>query len=220
MTAVIVDLDDTLYPQAQFLAGAFDAVARAAASAGLDGARVRDDLDRAVTAGSDTGRVITDALGPGVPEPMLTTCVAAFRAHRPDRLEPYPGVRAALARLGRWYRIGILTDGNPPQQRAKLAALRLGADLTVLCSDELGRSFRKPHPLPFRTLVARLGTDRATVIGDRPDKDIAGSVALGWPCVRVRTGEWADVPTPPGVMEADDFAAAVELVLDGRAGTG
>ena len=48
--AVVVDLDDTLYPQAAYLAGAAAAVAAAASAAGLDGPAVHASLSAQLAA--------------------------------------------------------------------------------------------------------------------------------------------------------------------------
>ncbi len=101
---VVVDLDDTLYPQAEYLASAATAVGAAAQRAGLDGTAVTAALRRELAAGSDTGGTIDRALlAAGVPAADLPghvpALVAAFTAHAPSRLTPYPGVEEALRGL-------------------------------------------------------------------------------------------------------------------------
>ncbi|MEA2534445.1 MAG: putative hydrolase of the superfamily [Actinomycetota bacterium] len=196
--AVLFDLDDTLYDQRAWLAGAWQAVAVAAAAFGVAPAELAAALAEIAAEGSDRGRIIDRALerlgSAGVPvEPL----VQAFRSHAPQRLPPYPGVPAALARLRVRCPIGLVTDGDPGIQRAKLRALGLcdAFDVVVL-SDELGRQYRKPHPAPFQAALAGLGVDprEALFVGDRPDKDVAGAAAAGMACIRVLTGEYAGVP--------------------------
>ena len=82
-------------------------------------------------------------------------------------------------------------------------------------SDGWGREFRKPHPRPFRTALALLGVDaaEAVMIGDRPDKDVAGATGAGLRAVRVGTGEYAERPDHPDTwFRTDTFAAAVDLL--------
>jgi len=62
--AVLFDLDDTLYPQAAWLEGAWNAVA-AAAPAGVDRAELRLALLRIASEGTDRGRIINRALESG-----------------------------------------------------------------------------------------------------------------------------------------------------------
>jgi putative hydrolase of the HAD superfamily len=221
--AVVVDLDDTLYPQAAYLAGAAADVGAAAAAAGLDGDRVHAALLRELAAGSDRGGTIDRALlAAGIPAgevaALVSPLVAAFTAHAPASLPPYPGAAEALARLGEVVPVGCLTDGNPAIQAAKLAATGLAPLLTaVLVTDSLGgRAARKPASDGLRVLAARLGVpaDRVLVVGDRPGKDVAVAAAVGARAVRVRQGEYASAPDePPAWAVTADFPAAAALAL-------
>lgn len=224
--AVLLDLDDTCFDQREFLAGAFGAVARRVGELGVDEVRFRDALVTIAAAGSDRGRIIDQALetlGARVPAGPL---VDVFRAYRPSRLSPYPGVSESLAQMRRFASVGLVTNGDPAGQRAKLAALNLDdAFDAVVFSDELGRSFRKPHPAPFREALRLLGADpdRSFFIGDHPDRDIAGAQQVGMRAIRVRTGEYAgrpDAVTPwrsaPDAASALRFLCGAVCELDER----
>ncbi|MFB7945561.1 HAD family hydrolase [Kitasatospora phosalacinea] len=217
---VLLDLDDTLYPQAAFLAAAWDAVA-AAAPAELR-APLRAALDEVCAQGSDRGRTVDRALEQlGITEGELAgELVGVFRAFRPVLLDPHPGVVERLVRLAEAVPLVVLTDGNPPQQRAKLAATGLAPLLPhVVCTDELpgGRAARKPAPDGFRRALELLGRAPGEVlmVGDRPDKDVAGAARLGIPVIRVRQGEYREQPDR-GVEFASlaTAAEALDLVLE------
>ena len=205
--AVTVDLDDTLFPQQEWLAGAWVAVARRGAGLGLPEAALLAALLEVAAAGSDRGGIVDGALDRvGGSRAHVPELVAAFAAHAPARLEPYPGAAQALRELAARLPVVCVTDGNPRVQQAKLDALGLRDVLhAVVVSDELeadglrGRALRKPHPAPFRRALDLLGLDAAEVahVGDRPAKDVAGAAAVGMRCVRVRTGEYAAVPDEP-----------------------
>lgn len=220
---VVVDLDDTLYPQAEYLAGAAAAVGAAATAAGLDGARVHAALLRELAAGSDAGGTIdrallaSDVAAAELPR-LVPPLVEAFTCHQPVLLPTYPGVRAALAELGAAAPLACLTDGNPVIQQAKLAATGLGSLLpVVLVTDTLGgRAARKPHPVGLLALAGRLGVpaERLLVIGDRPGKDVAVAAAVGGRAVRIRQGEYASAPDDPRAEAVvDSFPAAVTVAL-------
>ena len=217
VAAVLFDLDDTLFAQADWLAGAWEAVVAAATPLGVAPAPFAAALTRIAAGGSDRGRIIDralDAVGAG--EVPVASLVAAFRAYRAPRLSPFPGVARALARLRRRVPIGLVTDGDPSIQRGKLTSLRLvGSFDVVVYSDQLGREHRKPDPLPFHVAASRLGAPVAStvVVGDRPAKDVAGALAAGMRPVRVRTGEYAGWPDdPPAWRTVDEVGAAIDLV--------
>jgi len=224
---VVVDLDDTLFPQSAYLAGAAGAVATAAAARGLDGAAVHAALRAELAAGSDRGGTIDRALlAAGVPEPDLPAhvpaLVDAFTQFRPAQLDPYPGVRAALHALAAAGPVACLTDGNPVIQQAKLAATGLDGVLPhVVVTDALGgRRLRKPHPAGLLAAAGLMGmpADRVLVIGDRPAKDVAVTLAVGARAIRVRQGEHAGAPDEPraeAVVDTFPEAAAHALALLG-----
>ncbi|WP_436530924.1 HAD family hydrolase [Actinoplanes sp. HUAS TT8] len=220
--AVVLDLDDTLYPQASYLYGAARAVGRAGVTVGLDPIRLGRAVRRELVAGSDRGGTIDRALTTyGVPADraaeVIPTLVAAFTAYRPRRLPCYLGAEEALAELRSRYPLACLTDGNPTIQRAKLAATGLSdAFTTVVITDELGgRAHRKPHPSGLQQAADTLGVDPSdlVMIGDRPGKDVAVATALGARSIRVRTGEYAHTPDEPAAtaVVADLLAAAALL---------
>ncbi len=221
---VVVDLDDTLYPQAEYLAGAALAVGTAATAAGLDGDRVHAALVHELAAGSDAGGTVDRALlAAGVPAgdlpALVPALVAAFTRHEPAALPTYPGVPEGLAALAAAAPLACLTDGNPVIQAAKLAATGLSPLLPVaLVTDTLGgRAARKPSPVGLLALADTLGVpaDRLLVIGDRPGKDVAVAAAVGARAIRIRQGEYASAPDEPRAEAVvDSFPAAVALALD------
>ncbi|MEO7981643.1 MAG: HAD family hydrolase [Sporichthyaceae bacterium] len=226
VTGVTVDLDDTLYPQSEWLEGAWSAVAVAAGRAGLDPSAVHAALLRTCAEGSDRGGVVDRALAAvGLADEraaeLVPGLVRAFAAHRPAVLTPYPGVLEALGRLAAVLPVVVVTDGMPPVQHAKVEALGVRHLLAaVVVSDELGgRHLRKPDPAPFRRALEVLGQPPAGVVhvGDRPEKDVRGAAAVGMRSIRVATGEYAGAD--PGRHRAwrtvPCFAEAVELCLAG-----
>jgi len=224
--AVTVDLDDTLYPQASFLAAAWERLGAVAAEHGLPAADVQAALAEVAAEGSDRGTIIDRAmlLVGVVPERLrlvVPPLVEAFTTFQPRHLDLYPGVLPALLRLRSRVPLACITDGTPAVQRAKLIALGLTDTFDVIViSDALGgRHLRKPHPAPFRAAMARLGcgVEGTVHVGDRPSKDVDGTRRVGMRCVRVLTGEYAGEPHEPASgaepwLTVADFAAAVDAI--------
>jgi putative hydrolase of the HAD superfamily len=222
---VVVDLNDTLYPQSSYLDGAAWAVGRAAGTAGLDGPAIERALRAELAAGSDRGGTIDRALAgagvsPAVAEQVLPMLVAAFTSYRPATLPTYDGVPEALAALRRRYPLALLTDGDPGIQRGKLAATGLaGAFDTVIVTDAYGgRAVRKPHPRGLHRVASLLHVraSELVVVGDRPTKDVAVAAAVGARAIRVRSGEFAHLDDVPGTtVTVPDFVTAAAVLLSG-----
>ena len=218
LLAVTVDLDDTLFPQSAWLAGAWAAVAAAAVPYGVPD--LLPSLLSVAAEGSDKGAIIDRALAlldvDG--SDFVFALVAAFSTWAPASLDLYPGARDALVRLrSSGVTLAVITDGNPVIQRSKLRALELFELVDhIVISDEIGgRATRKPSPVPFERALAlcRCSADEAVHIGDRPAKDVAGAAAVGMRAVRVRTGEYSAAPDDPAPWQsAGSFADAVHLL--------
>lgn len=219
--AVLLDLDDTLYAQDEWLSGAWREVAKAAAGLSVDPAALESALVAVCAEGSGRGRIIDRALARiGASGAPVAPLLDAFRSYAPRSLTLYAGAREALSSLRRELPIGLVTDGDVGIQRAKLRALGLSEafDVVVL-SDAIGRQWRKPHPAPFDAALATLdvAAEDAVYIGDRPDTDVAGAAAAGMRAIRVLTGEYAsraDDPVP--WRNAADVVEAIELVRSVR----
>jgi len=201
--AVLFDLDDTLYAQDEWLSGAWDSVAEAAAIFGVDTSRLRRALAAIASEGTDRGRIIDRALEAIDAKSVdVALLVDTFRSFESPPLVPFFGVRYGLASLAELVPIALVTDGDPRIQRSKLRALVLEDSFSVIVfSDELGREFRKPQPAPLLEAARRLGVPAAecVYVGDRPDKDTAAAHAAGMRAVRVRSGEYTwqpDIPAP------------------------
>jgi putative hydrolase of the HAD superfamily len=217
LRAVLFDLDDTLFEQATWLSGAWDAVV-AAAGPRVEARALRCALRDICASGSDRGAIIDRALARvGHDDVAVAPLLARFRAHAPARLAPYPGVVDALEGLRAQVDIGLVTDGDPTIQRNKLRALGLESHFDIVVfSDEMGRRHRKPSPVPLLAALVGLGVDPrdAVYVGDRPDKDVAAAAATGMRAIRVRTGEYADRPDDPQPWAtAPDAVAAVTGLL-------
>ncbi|MGM1062339.1 HAD family hydrolase [Saccharothrix sp. Mg75] len=190
---VLLDLDDTLVD----LAGAF------AAWAG-EFAAEHDLADDAVPwlRARASGR--KDALFAeardrfGLAEPAHVLW-ARYRARVPELVVPRPGVPDALAALrASGWRVGVVTNGEPDNQGAKLRRTGLAAHLDGWCaSGEAG--VRKPDPAIFHLAARRCGGGSGWVVGDSPELDVAGGRAAGFRTWWVSHGR----PWPPGAVPPD-----------------
>jgi len=121
---------------------------------------------------------------------------------------PDPEVVALVQRLGRRYRLAVVTNGSISRQREKLQRAGLEPLLPrVFISEALG--LEKPDPRLFRAVLEQLElvAAEALFVGDDPLRDIAGAHAVGLPTCWIAHGR----RFPPGVAPPD---VAVQSVLE------
>jgi putative hydrolase of the HAD superfamily len=210
---LVFDLDDTLYPERDYVLSGFAAVGswleREHAITGftpkateLFGAGRRGHIfDEALL-----------ALGAAVP---VTRLLDVYRQHEPElRLDS-----AAMAIL-EWarplFRLGVVTDGYLDVQRGKAEALGLRRWTDhIVFSDQWGREAWKPSRRPFEEMMRQLpGTPAGFVyIGDNPRKDFIAPRALGWHSVRLRRpgGEYAGYEPGKEEMAEREVTSLAEL---------
>jgi putative hydrolase of the HAD superfamily len=186
--ALVFDLDDTLYPEREFVLGGMTAAGRwLQRERGIRGfAAVARSLFRDGVRGTifdeTLRRLCLDDASVLVPQ-----LVAVYRAHRP-KLTMHPDARWAIGRFRRRFKLGLITDGYARTQRNKVASLGLEADFDALVfTDDLGREHWKPSPRPFRQMMHALGCagPDCIYVGDNPAKDFLAPNRLGWLTVQI-----------------------------------
>lgn len=170
---VVLDLDDTLYPERSFHDSGFRWIAR---QVGLDPSRPEvAEASRQLRSG---GRPL-DGLqrATGIPSDTL---LAWHRCHSPD-IHLYDDARDFLSRLSTaGVPTVLLTDGRSVTQRLKIEALGIADSFqAILISEETGHD--KYDEQSFALAAHRLGNPSQIVsFGDNPEKDLAIPTNLGW----------------------------------------
>lgn len=179
---LIFDLDDTLYPHEQFVAGGFAAVAaHVEARFGVAAADVRETLQFARQTGAHGRELQALCSAYGLPMTIVPELVEVFRSHQP-RLTLADGAEAMLRRVraGGWH-TAILTNGLPRVQAAKVHALGLDTLVDHVVFAEEHAPGGKPAAAPFLEALRRLGLPscRCVFVGDDTFCDIAGARSVG-----------------------------------------
>lgn len=219
---IVLDVDDTVYLERDYVASGFAAVGAWAEDAlGVVGVGER------AWALFESGRratTLTDALaelGVEVSADLRRSVIALYREHDPviRMLEDARDlVRAAQSEQ---VALAVLTDGPVTSQSRKVRALGLQeVAAPLVLTAELGKG--KPDPAGFRLIERHYDLPGSSFVylGDNPVKDFQGPQELGWQTLRVRRpgSLHHTVSTPAGVPEVVDLVAAAEAVLrDGGA---
>lgn len=167
---ILFDLDDTLYPETDYVHSAYRAIA----------ARWGVELLPLMLAAPTTAGAF-DLVTATRPDVTIAEVITLYRNHRPDIRLPWQSLYTlALLRNAR-NRIGIITDGRSVTQRNKIEALGLNWFVNpehIIISEEIGGD--KTTSIPFETIAARVPDEKLTYVGDNPAKDFACPASMGW----------------------------------------
>ena len=226
--AVVLDLDDTLWPIAPVIDRAERALAAwirehaptvaaqwdvntlklLRASLVAENPRLKNDV-----LGLRRGTIATAFADAGASAAQAARAFDFFCAER-QKVEFYPDALPALERLAARYRLGVISNGF-----ADVHAIGIGAHFhSVLTAHEIGAA--KPDPRIFAACIERMGLPPAAMIyvGDDPANDVIAPRAAGWHSAWInRAGRtWPELPEA-AVMPAPEFAnlqAFADWMLD------
>ena len=205
MRGMILDLDDTLYPRAEFMRSGFEAVAQYVAhSWRVERDAVLFTLSVAHTTGLKGREFQFVCEEHRLPLSVVPAMVEVFRAHQPSLVLDIE-VRRALRTLRRdGWTLAVLTNGDPGVQRKKVTALGLEPFVDHVIYAEEHAPGGKPDPAVFELALNRLqvSASRCVAVGDDPVRDIGGAAAVG-----LRTIQLLAAATT-GRVEADAVVSA------------
>jgi putative hydrolase of the HAD superfamily len=189
---VVFDLDDTLFPERQYVLSGLRAVDMWLKDAhGLIG--FYDHAHALFNAGQrgDIFDLALSRLGCPGDKALIRTLVKIYREHSPI-LSLYEDARWAIDVFGARGPLGLLSDGYLIAQQHKLAALHIAdAFQAVVFSDSLGRDSWKPSPRPYQRIMELIpGVPSDFVyVADNPRKDFVTARRLGWGTIQVARRE-------------------------------
>jgi putative hydrolase of the HAD superfamily len=210
LRAIMFDLDDTLYSEADYIASGYRSVCSILAERGIN-----VTVDEMFTFFRQSRDHVFDLAASHFhfPREWVSELVDAYRSHAPT-LALDSETRSVLTLLHQSYKIGILTDGWKNVQRNKISALQLHRYCdAVIIADEFGRDYWKPNPAIFRICCERLGvsTEETLVVGDNPERDMAGAHSAQMACVRIRRSDGYFRSSPSDYRTDAEIATLEEL---------
>mgnify|MGYP000909643507 CR=1 FL=1 len=201
--ALLLDLDDTLYPLSRFRLSGFAAVAHhVARNYGVDGEDAFRMLATAMR-GPQSGRELNLLVERFKLDVPVASLVRIVRSHEPVLHLP-EGTKATLEALRPSWALAVVTNGIPSIQKAKVAALGLEALVdTVVYANEHGSGEGKPEREPFLEALRRLeaAPARTIAVGDDEFADVFGAARCGLHTIQTR--EWRRGPFGPVSICAD-----------------
>jgi putative hydrolase of the HAD superfamily len=183
---VVFDLDDTLYLERDYVRSGFKAVGDWCEE-NLDVQGVQelaqllfDQGQRGLIFDTILEQIHANRISETVP-----VLVRVYREHIPKLSMPDDAL-ACLARLQGRVHLGLLTDGDPTAQWAKISALGLRQVFDqIVVTGDWGVEFYKPNPRGFRHMETKLSSSRFIYVADNPLKDFFAPRQLGWGAIRV-----------------------------------
>jgi putative hydrolase of the HAD superfamily len=199
---VVFDLDDTLYPENDFVAGGFDHVA--SFLAGENALLVRQLVEK-MKALAQAGQrrilfqTLLSELHQSVTEEKVSELVRLYRtSDRP--LSLFPDAERALTRFREnHFFLGILTDGPLESQQTKIKLLHLRPRVDhIIYTAELGPGFEKPSTAGFEGMMKNFGVlpRQCIYIADNEAKDFYGPNTLGWHSLKILRPQGVYLNTP------------------------
>lgn len=207
---VLFDLDDTLYPESEYVRSGFRHVSRCL----FDTDDAREQIYRRMMElfDEDKGHVFdnlskeisilkigspllqrSEELSPDewTPSTLASWMINEYRNHIPQ-IKLAEDARSILQILReRGFKVGLVTDGVAAVQKRKVEALGVRDYLDcVIYTDELApnRAYWKPSPYPFKLALDLFSVqpENACYVGDNPSKDFEGPSKLGMYTVWIR----------------------------------
>jgi putative hydrolase of the HAD superfamily len=192
--AILFDLDDTLYPEREFVISGFKVVSKYLANKyKLKASNILhilvNDFKKGVR-GKNFDLLLKKF---NLPQEDLKELIVIYRNHEP-KIKLYSDAEEIIKYLSKdkKIKIGLISDGPIDVQRNKIKILKLDKlfDVIIL-SDFFGKRYRKPHPKSFREALTKLDVkpEEAVYVADNLQKDFIGAKKMGIFTIRIKRKE-------------------------------
>jgi len=183
------DLDDTLYPERQYISSGFRAVASAHADLFGDPAYAANRLHVIFDSGNRnrTFNELVVQCDPHDSNETIRAMVTTFREHQPT-IQLYKDAEPALDFWCGRTKTALISDGYKSAQQKKIAALNLESRFDwIVLTDEWGAEYWKPHPRAFEHAQKQCAAkpEHCAYVSDNPAKDFVAPNHLGWHTVQI-----------------------------------
>ncbi len=185
VNVIVFDLDDTLYAEKEYVKSGYKAIAK-------EYPQIKDMSERLWNAFLEGKPAIDYVLGQEKHIGEKESCLRIYRYQIPE-IHFFDGVKEMLQRIRQTKKVGIITDGRPEGQKAKINALGLYELVDkIIITDELGGlEYRKPNHKAFDIMQSTFGCDYSKMcyVGDNISKDGIAPEELGMVFIHFKNKE-------------------------------
>ncbi len=204
---IVFDVDDTLFPEREFVRSGFQAVGEWILNKYADPGFF--EFAWKFFAQGNRGKIfnlVLAEIGMEDDPQIIQELIQIYRKHKPQ-ISLYSDARWAIDYFKGHKKLGGITDGYLTTQRNKVEALHIANSFdTIIYSDEYRRENWKPSPVPYLKAMGLTGFQgsECVYVGDNPHKDFVTAKKLSGRTVQIdrQNGEYSKTPAAPG-YEAD-----------------
>jgi putative hydrolase of the HAD superfamily len=213
---VVFDLDDTLFPEEDYVLSGFRAVdAWLAKELQITGFRAQAEVFFRSGARGNIFDLALSHIGVEADKTLIDTLVQVYREHQPE-LRLFPDAEWAVHHFAKQGLIALISDGYLIAQQNKFAALGIAPLFhTVVFSDALARAFWKPSPAPYEQVMAAIPRPAKdfVYVADNPRKDFLAPNRLGWKTMQILrpNGVYFGVEVEPEYRAQRQISSLLEL---------
>ena len=199
---VVFDMDDTLFPERDFVKSGFLAVDDFL----LTNYKINGFYEKAwekFCFGERQyifNKTLNDLEYPDNPEVLVKKLLTVYRTHNP-RIKLFDDAKWALQFYSKTYPLALLSDGYLQTQKNKAEALDISHYFDkIYFTDYWGQNFWKPNTFVFEILQKDFyeKNDSYVYISDNPLKDFIAPNKIGWKSIYIKRefGIYNDIDVP------------------------
>ncbi|HDL74928.1 MAG TPA: HAD family hydrolase, partial [bacterium] len=173
--AIIFDLDDTLYPEEQFVESGFRIVSKYISQKyKLNDGEVLNILKKDFKKGLRKKNFDVLLKKLNLKKINVQKLIKIYRNHYPSSIFLYPDVKKIFKKIKNKFKIGLITDGEKITQKNKIFVLGIEKYFDeILITSILGKKYFKPSKKAFELLLKKFKVlpKESVYIGDNSLKD-------------------------------------------------
>ena len=218
LSALVFDLDDTLYPEIDDVRSGFAVIAGLLER--LYSLQKEDCYKGLMETyyGGIRGKnfnAFLDERGLDYGEDVIIELVGAYREHKPKITLPEVSRQTLVSLREGGFKLGLLTDGFLEAQEKKAESLGLESYFdAIVYTDVLGKEFWKPNARAFVeiTRMLEVSAKECSYVADNPEKDFKGAKECGM--LGIQTLHWArkDCAAVPDTHRPDIVIDSLEIL--------